>query len=448
MYNDDISLLNPTLNVNDLNVNTPLEQLKENTDYLLSFNNGNRQLLPLIFGNLWDYTIDGQRFLFNGGKFDSYKKCQVWAALNNFNVVNDSRIIFDSVGNRMVYNETLGVTNAPSPVWIEREIFIPESLRGQQLLFSLKAAGSSAASVWNIGNALSETIGVEIIGATQTIQEFFNVGAVPNFYYYNAGRNAPEMTSVYVPFNVDTKTVSVKVKVFRTTSVGFLHIDRVFVGGLTLPYDSYSIQNLDINEFYDYDKGQTKINATTVLGHYPSSTPTIFGGTLSISGANKSDLVTYEGLINFMREVFDRNSVVDVPVASITSTNNFNYLDLSQGYTSLVPGVRIYTIPHGTIRTGTTSKPVVNIVAPNIPAGEITGSSNTFYIHSLFDITQTSFSVILSDSPTISGYQLSWSIGNTFSPLDAVGYLPVTTSINPQTSGNDIVFDFEQINGG
>jgi hypothetical protein len=448
MYNDDISLLNPTLNVNDQNVNVPLEQLKENTDYLLAFNNGNRQLLPLIFGNLWDYTTDGKRFLFNGGKFDSYKKCQVWAALNNFNVVNDSRIIFDSVGQRMVYTETLGVANAPSPAWLEREIFIPESLRGQQVLLALKAAGSSALAAWSTANALTETIGVEIIGATQTIQEFFNVGAVPNFYYYNAGRNAPEMTTVYVPFNIALDTVSVKVKVFRTTATGFLHIDRVFVGGLTLPYDSYSIQNLDINEFYDYAKGETKINASTVLGHYPGQTPTIFGGTLTVSGANKSDLVTYEGLIHFMREVFDQNSVIDVPVASITSTSGFNYLDLSQGYIDLVPGVRVYEIDHGTIRAGTKSKPQVNVVAPNIPAGQITGSSNTFYIHSLFDITQSSFKVVLSDSPTITGYQLSWSIGNTFSPLDAVGYMPVTTSIDPQTTGNSIVFDYEQINGG
>lgn len=448
MYNDELSLLNPTLNVNDTNINVPLEQLKQNTDYLLSFNNGNRQLLPLIYGNLWDYTVDGQRFLFNGGKFDSYKKCQVWAALDQFNVVNDSRIVFDSVGQRMVYTEQTGVDNAPSPVWLEREIFIPESLRGQQIMFSLKAAGSSAIANWSISNALTESIGVEIIGATQTIQEFFDVGAVSNFYYYNAGRNAPEMTTIYVPFNVDINTVSVKVKVFRTTAVGFLHIDKVFVGGLTLPYDTYSVQNIDINEFYDYSKGQTKFNASTVLGHYPSQTPTIYGGTLTVTGANKSDLVTYEGLIHFMREVFDMNSVVDVNVATITSTNNFNYLNLSQGYIDLVPGVRVYQINHGTIRSGTTSKPVVNIVAPNVPPGEVTGSSNAFYIHSIFDIQQSNFKVVLSDSPTITGYQISWNIGNTFSPLDAVGYMPVTTSINPQTTGNNVVFDYEQLNGG
>jgi hypothetical protein len=444
MYNDNISLLNPTNNVNDTNFNLPISQLKENTDYLLAFNNGNKHLLPLIYGNLWDYTIDGKRFLFNGGKFDTYKKCQVWAALNEFNVVNDSRIVFDSVGQRLVYTETDGTATAVNPAWIEREIYIPENLRGQQLLFALKASGSSAIANWTTANALAEDIGVELQGATETIKKFFTVGAVSNFYYYNAGRNAPDMTTIYIPFNVDLSTTSIKVKIFRTTATGFLHIDKVFVGGLTLPFDQYSVQNLDINEFYDFDKGQVKFNATTLLGHTVAETPTIYGGTFAISGQNKSELVTFEGLIHFMREVLNANSIVEYPVAAITSTSAFNYLLLSQGYVDLVPGQRIYEIQHGQIRAGTTSNPTVNIVAPNIPIGLITGYDNTFFIHSLFDITQTSFKVILSDSPTTSGYQLSWNIGNTFSPLDAVGYLPVTTSINPSTTGNDIIFEYEQ----
>ena len=448
MYNEQISLLNPTLNVNDQNVNLPLTQLQENVDYVLSFTNGNRHLLPLLFGNLWDYKKDGKKFLSNGGKFDTYKKCQVWAALNNFNVVNDSRIVFDSVGERMVYIETDGIDNDVNPAWIEREIYIPESLRGQQLLFALKASGSTSVASWTQTNAQTEKIGVEVIGATEIIQKFFDVGSVSNFYYYNAGRNAPEMTTVYIPFNVDLTTTTVKIKVFRTSNVGFLHIDKVFIGGLTLPYDTYKIQNIDINEFYDFDKGQSKINATTIDGHTVADVPTIFGGTFSISGANKSDIVTYEGLIHFFREVLDMNSVIDYPVADITSTSAMNYLNLSQGFEPLVPGQRIYQISHGKIRDGVVSKPMVNVVAPNVPIGEITGSSNVFFVHSIFDINQNYFKVILSDSPTITGYQLSWTIGNTFSPLDAVGYMPVTQSINPETSGYNIVFNYEQIYGG
>jgi hypothetical protein len=444
MYNDNISLLNPTRNVNDVNINLPMSQLKENTDYLLAFNNGNRHLLPLIYGNLWDYTTDGKRFLFNGGKFDTYKKCQVWAAYNEFNVVNDSRIIFDSVGQRLVYTELDGTATAANPAWLERTIYIPENLRGQQILLALKASGSSAVANWSVANALAEDIGVEIQGATETIRKFFTVGAVSNFYYYNAGRNAPEMTTIYVPFNVDMSTTSVKVKVFRTSTVGFLHIDRVFVGGLALPHDTYSVQNLDINEFYDYEQGQIKFNATTVLGHTVSDIPTIYGGTFTISSQNMSDLVSFEGLIHFMREVFNANSVIEYPVAAITSTNALNYLSLSQGQIDLVPGQQIYEISHGQIRTGVRSNPIVNIIAPNVPVGMITGADNTFFIHSLYDITQTGFKVILSDSPTTSGYQLSWNIGNTFSPLDAVGYMPVTTSINPSTTGNDIIFEYEQ----
>jgi hypothetical protein len=448
MYNENISLLNPTLSVNDQNINLPLAELKENVDYVLSFNNGNRHLLPLLFGNLWDYKKDGKRFLSNGGKFDTYKKCQVWAALLDFKVVNDSRIAFDSVGERMVYLETQGVADSANPAWLEREIYIPESLRGQQLLFALKASGSSSLSGWSPANAQTETIGIEVIGATELIQKFYDVGASPNFYYYNAGRNAPEMTTVYVPFNVDLNTATVKVKIFRTSGVGFLHIDKVFIGGLTLPYEGFKIQNIDINEFYDFSKGESKINATTLCGHTISDLPTIYGGSFVISGANKSDIVTYEGLTHFLREVLDMNSVVEYPVADITGTNAFNYLGLSQGYIPLVPGERVYQIDHGTIRAGVTSKPMVNVVAPNIPLGEITGSSNVFFIHSIFDIKQESFKVVLSDSPTITGYQLSWTIGNTFSPLDAVGYMPVTKSINPETSGYNIVFDYEQTFGG
>ena len=176
--------------------------------------------------------------------------------------------------------------------------------------------------------------------------------------------------------------------------------------------------------------------------------PTIYGGTFTISGANKSDIVTYEGLIHFMREVLDMNSVVDYQVADITSTSAFNYLDLSQGFEPLVPGQRIYQIDHGTIRPGAVSKPQATIVAPNVTAGEITGSSNVFFALSVFDIQPESFKVILSDSPTISGYYISWNIGNTFSPLDSVGYMPVTKSINPETSGYNIVFDYEQVYGG
>jgi hypothetical protein len=372
----------------------------------------------------------------------------VWAALLGFKVVNDSRIAFDSVGTRMVYLETQGVADAANPAWLEREIYIPESLRGQQLIFALKASGSSSLSSWSPVNAHTETIGVEVIGATELIQKFFDVGASSNFFYYNAGRNAPEMTTVYVPFNVDLNTATVKVKIFRTSSVGFLHIDKVFIGGLTLPHEGFKIQNIDINEFYDFSKGESKINATTLCGHTITDIPTIYGGSFVISGANKSDIVTYEGLSHFLREVLNMNSVVEYPVADITGTNAFNYLGLSQGYTPLIPGERIYQINHGTIREGTTSKPMVNVIAPNIPIGEITGSSNVFFIHSIFDIQQESFKVVLSDSPTITGYQLSWTIGNTFSPLDAVGYMPVTNSINPETSGYNIVFDYEQTFGG
>jgi hypothetical protein len=270
------------------------------------------------------------------------------------------------------------------------------------------------------------------MGATETIQKFFSVGSVSNFFYYNGTRNSPEMTTVYIPFNVDLTTTSVKIKIFRTVTSGFLHIDRIFVGGLTLPFDSYNIQNVDINEFYDFEKGQSKFNATTLLGHTVPQTPTVFGGTDSVTGCIKSDLVTYEGLITFLRELLNVNSLIDVTSQNISSTNNFNYLQLSQGSIELTPGVRVYTISHGKIKNINSAAPMLNIVAPNVPLGTITGSNTAFYIHSLYDISDTSFKVILSDAPIISGYKLSWSIGNTFSPLDAVGYMPVTYSITHQ----------------
>ena len=57
-YTENISLVNPTKFVNDVNANTPVKELQGNVQYILDFMNGNKALLAGMYGNLWDLIED------------------------------------------------------------------------------------------------------------------------------------------------------------------------------------------------------------------------------------------------------------------------------------------------------------------------------------------------------------------------------------------------------
>ena len=58
------------------------------------------------------------------------------------------------------------------------------------------------------------------------------------------------MTSVYVPFTINNDTQNVRVRIYRTTNEGYLHIDKMYVGGLSLPLPDTTVENIDINKVF------------------------------------------------------------------------------------------------------------------------------------------------------------------------------------------------------
>ena len=340
--NKDITLVNPTDLVNDQNANAAPKEIQENINYILNYLNGNKALLSGIFGNLWDYNGDGKRILANGGKFDTFKKYNSWKSLSDFQVSNDTEVSFDSANNKCVY-EGVSDETVNRDKWIERDIWIPETLRDQQLFFSIKASGCTSKTDWTTANAEFETIAIQILGGEEDINTFKTVGAWDNHSYYANESYTPEMITAHVPFRTSKNTNSVKIKIFRTVESGYLHIDKVYVGGIATPYDntveSYNLVNLDINELYDFDNGVTKVISTGVMGHKVPE---------SIEKLRGSDLVTYEIMVKFLRTWVTASGCImdNLSGKIVTDTTN-----------------KIYTIVHDGIES--TDSPVVTIELPD-----------------------------------------------------------------------------------
>lgn len=293
--NTDITFVNPTDLVNDQNANAAPKEIQDNIVYILNYLNGNKALLSGIFGNLWDYNGDGKRILSNGGKFDTFKKCNSWKSLTDFAVSNDTEISFDSANEKCVYEGRSALT-VDREKWIERDVWIPETLRDQSLFFSIKAAGSTEQTGWTPANSVFETIAIQILGGDEDVNAFRTVGYWNNHNYYANNSYDPSMMTAHVPFKTSKSTTSVKVKIYRTVNSGYLHIDKVYVGGMALPYDNtveqYDMNNMDINELYDYTNGITKVISTAVMGHkVPDTFENIRG----------SDIVTFDALNLFLR---------------------------------------------------------------------------------------------------------------------------------------------------
>jgi hypothetical protein len=290
-YTDSLHLLKPTHFVNDENVNIPLKELQDNFKYILNYLNGNKLLIPALYGNLFDFNDNGKRVFFNGGKFDSIKKCNSWTSLTDYAVTNDVEISYDEINEMMVYQGRSYKTDSREK-WIEREIYIPEILRNQDLILSIKATGCTS-STYSEGASNSETIGIQILGGLQDVNEFAVVGPWDNFDYYTNPQNIPKIVTHHVPFTTAGNTKSVKIKILRTINTNYLMINKIFLGGMTLPYSGYILNNIDINELYDFEKAISKLHSTSVMGHKVAE---------SYEMAKGSDLVTVELLAKILQQ--------------------------------------------------------------------------------------------------------------------------------------------------
>jgi hypothetical protein len=284
-FTKDISLVTPVDFVNNEVANTPLIQLQNNLQYVLNFLNGNKLLLPAVFGNLFDFNKDGKRILYNGGSFDSQRKCHTWTSLTSSAVSNDTEIAFDSTNSNLVYRGQSLLTDSREK-WIEREIFVPEMLRDQEILVSIKASGCSSAD-FDINNAVAETVAFQILGGAEDVQDFAVMGPWDNFDYYTNDVNLPAIRTHHISVLTARNTKSLKIKILRTVNSNYLHINKIYLGAVTMPYSNYSLNNMDINELYDFNNAITKVTSTGVMGHKVAE---------SYEKAKGSDLVTFEQL--------------------------------------------------------------------------------------------------------------------------------------------------------
>jgi len=290
-FTNDLNYVSPTDFVNNDNINLPLSELEGNLNYVLNFLNGNKLLLPALYGNLLDFNENGKRILFNGGKFDSLRKCNTWTSLTDNAVSNDVEISYDDVNQMLVYSGR-SVKTESREKWIEREIYIPEILRDQELVFSIKATGSTQQSYDPSATTL-ETIGIQILGGKQDIMDFAVMGPWDNFDYFTNPQYAPKIITHHLPFVTARNTQSIKIKILRTVNTNYLLIDKMFLGGVTLPYADYVLNNIDLNELYDFNRAISKINASSVMGHKVAE---------SFETAKGSDLVTVELLGKILQQ--------------------------------------------------------------------------------------------------------------------------------------------------
>jgi hypothetical protein len=469
-----LSLLNPTKFVNDENVNKVLKELQGNIEYILNFLNGNKALLQGVFGNLWDYDRNGRRVLINGGVADTYKKANTWQALNDLIIANDDEVIWDRDNSRTIYKGRESITTNRSK-WLEREVWIPETLRDQSLIFSIKASGSTAETGWTEDNAVCETIGVQILGGEEDVQVFKEVGVWKNHEYFSNDSYGTTMKTVTIPFKTSPSTNSVKIRIFRTVNTGFLHIDRVFLGGVALPYDNEtevydfdgtqftdvngsSFTGIDINEFFDFYNNKTKVIANNVLGHKVAESRDKIKG---------NDLVTWHHFNQMLREVFTYGSVYTSDTVGTTGTSGTSGTPGTSG-TSGTPGTsgspsdknwRIINVHplfgsvqgkidcnqtdrHYLVEHPILEKPSTPLVSLTIPS-----SDSQIFVQGIYDVQPDHFYVVLSDIPSEDGYEINWTLGNSFSPLDALNALDLPSEESEICDDPEVypdLFNYEQ----
>lgn len=420
-YKDVISLVNPTKFVNDENINKPLLELKNNIDYILHFIDGNKTLLSGVFGNLLDFDKTGKRITENGGVFDSYKKVHLWTALNDFEISNNEELFWMSSHNMMVYNG-IDTTNDKRRKWIEREIYIPETLRNQQLILAIKAGFSSSKTEFNIIPDHCEHIGFEIVGAEETTRVFSTFSKWESQpYYENANIFTPQLKTFIFPFKTAKFSDKIKIKILRTATTGnsYFCIEKIFVGFLPIPYwtqnHKYEINNLDINELYDFYNNYNKALATALLGHKIAEQYNKNVG---------NDLITWFYLNLFLRNVLFFGSKLKTPFNPPLQDSEKiffqDYINIDDALDDLAGVVvcntnqKVYTINFG-YEFEEPPHPMITIELPSQDHQVIFGN--------IFDVTTTGFKVVLSNNPPTSGYKIHWNLGSSFSAKKALKLL-------------------------
>jgi hypothetical protein len=425
-FRKKLSLLNPTKFVNDENVNIPLNELQSNIEYILNFLNGNKALLQGVYGNLWDYDKNGRRLYRNSGKFDTYKKANSFISLTDLTISNDAELFWDRTNERTVYKGWSNKVESREK-WIERELWIPEPLRDQNLIFAIKASGCTQEVDWDEENAECETIAIQILGGEENVEVFKEVGPWVNHSYYSNNSYGDPMRTVIVPFKAADTTKSVKIKIYRTKNSGYLHIDKVFIGGVTLPYDNEveqyqidrgGIQGIDINEFFDYNNVSTKVISSTVLGHKVAQDKEKSRG---------NDIVTWYQLNQYIRDVLSEGSIffkehVTPGTIGTTGTSGETTEDcckckvilpidgVVQGVVELNTEDKVYRVDHPEVCSQT--YPQVTLTMPT--------SGSQLFAMGVYDVNPTYFYIVISDIPSENGYKINWSVGNTFSPYHAL----------------------------
>lgn len=432
-YFKNLSLLNANKFVNDENINRPLYELKNNIDYLLQFVDGNKTLLSGVFGNLLDFNKEGRRITFNGGKFDSYKKVHLWTAYDKLEVSNDKDLFWDSDNKRLVYSGVESSTESRSK-WFEREIFIPENLRDQHLIFAIKASGCQQKFNWTENNFVCEDIAIEILGPELNVKKVVSVGKWENHgYFENFPVYSPKMITQIIPFKTSKFTDHVRIKIYRTVNENYLHVDKMYLGLPTISYfnnsHKYEIKKIDINEFFDFDNNCTKLGASHVLGHkVPDVLKNIVG----------NDLMTWYYFNIVLRNLMYKSSFL-----KSGSNNNFdilneneldidNMLDLEdvQGVINCNTTNRIYTVNHLNLDKSIFKVRLVTVETPwNSQMGIPPVEYEQIYA-TICNIQDSSFQVVLSDFPPTDGYKIHWFLGNIFSPKKFIQSLSLPTIQN------------------
>lgn len=316
---NQISKVNPSSNVNDENYNLPISELEHNVKFLAKLlsvaSASSPNFLSVVYGNLLDYDNTGNKTFFNGGNFDCFEKKNSWLAVDDGQVVNSSDIQSIGASKLLVYSGGVSTVDSDGTEhgrWLEREIFIPPSLRGTELVFLIKGTGvntledgqvpfdyeipycnssevpnvsaAGTAPCLTIGTsaipasgvcapdlstgcyARYEDVGLEVVGATQVVRK---LGPWPNHRFYAEQPEwLPEYRTVGVYFKVGKNTDVVKIRIRRTRADGAIALSQMFVGGLPMPFHNYDIKHLDINELFNYSLGITKWNVTTVNGRH------------------------------------------------------------------------------------------------------------------------------------------------------------------------------------
>lgn len=319
---NQISKVNPSTFITDENVNLPLSELEHNMQFIARLLSNSvastPNFLSTMYGNLLDYDDKGNKVFFNGGNFDCYDKKHIWLAVDSGEIVNDTAIQLESDGaaNLLVYRGKASASTYGR--WLQRKFYIPPVLRGSELTFVIKGTGVNTDATqivsqdydipycnvsivpnisavglspcttvvsgaqpqpgeancipnFSVGGCYAryEDIGIEIIGATDTIQEITQIGPWPSHHLYaDTSTCGPAYRSTAVSFRVGKNTESILVKIRRTRDDGAIAISQMFLGGLPLPYENYSLEHLDINELYNFQSGITKWNASSINGRH------------------------------------------------------------------------------------------------------------------------------------------------------------------------------------